>query len=345
MTSEPGAANVRVTDMIERQVNHLVRLVDDLLEVSRITRGRIELRRERTDLAAVVRSAVETSRPQVDSAGHRLDVIMPDEPVVLECDSVRIAQVISNLLNNAARYTEHGGRITLEARREGEDALIAVRDTGIGIEAGMLGRVFELFVQSDPQNGRSQGGLGIGLALVRRLVEMHGGTVHASSAGLGKGSEFVVRLPIAAPASDSKDAAPGTDVPGAVPGQRVLVVDDNRDAAQSLGVLLRLIGVDSQVAFSGAEALAALPVYRPDVVLLDLGMPEMDGEEVARRIRAHPEFHGLRLVALTGWGQAADRERSRAAGFDYHLIKPADVAALTTVLHAGAGAGNGRKDR
>jgi PAS domain S-box-containing protein len=345
MTSEPGAANVRVTDMIERQVNHLVRLVDDLLEVSRITRGRIDLRRERTDLAAVVRSAVETSRPQVDAAGHRLDVILPDEPVVIECDAVRIAQVISNLLNNAARYTEHGGRITLEARREGEDAVITVRDTGIGIEPGMLGRVFELFVQSDPENGRSQGGLGIGLALVRRLVELHGGAVHASSAGLGKGSEFIVRLPIAAAGSDRQDAAPGSDVPGATPGQRVLVVDDNRDAAQSLGVLLKLIGVDSQVAYSGAEAMAALPVYRPDVVLLDLGMPEMDGEEVARRIRAHPEFRGLRLVALTGWGQAADRERSRAAGFDYHLIKPADVAALASVLHAGAGAGNGRRDR
>jgi two-component system CheB/CheR fusion protein len=339
LTAAPDAASRRVTDMMERQVNHLVRLVDDLLEVSRITRGRIELRKERTDLAAVVRSAVETSRPPIDAAGHRLEVVLPEEPLVVECDAVRIAQVLSNLLNNAARYTEPSGRITLEVRREDASAVVTVRDTGIGIAKAMLGRIFEMFVQSDPQDGRAQGGLGIGLALVRRLVEMHGGTVEAASAGQGQGSEFTVRLPLATAGAGDRSPDTGLVRPAEVSGQRVLVVDDNRDAAQSLGVLLKLVGVDVHVAYSGQEALDALPVYRPDVVLLDLGMPGMDGEEVARRIRSDPGFIDVRLIALTGWGQQSDRARSRAAGFDYHLIKPADVAALTAVLESSRQAG------
>jgi CheY-like chemotaxis protein len=224
-------------------------------------------------------------------------------------------------------------------RREDASAVVTVRDTGIGIAKAMLGRIFEMFVQSDPQDGRAQGGLGIGLALVRRLVEMHGGTVEAASAGQGQGSEFTVRLPLATAGAGDRSPDTGLVRPAEVSGQRVLVVDDNRDAAQSLGVLLKLVGVDVHVAYSGQEALDALPVYRPDVVLLDLGMPGMDGEEVARRIRSDPGFIDVRLIALTGWGQQSDRARSRAAGFDYHLIKPADVAALTAVLESSRQAG------
>jgi CheY-like chemotaxis protein/anti-sigma regulatory factor (Ser/Thr protein kinase) len=275
---------------------------------------------------------VETSRPSIDASGHELDILLPPEPLVVNGDAVRLTQVLANLLNNAAKYTDPGGRISLEVARDGEVAVMTVRDTGIGIAPGMLGRVFDLFVQTDPHDGRSQGGLGLGLALVRRLVEMHGGTVHAASEGPGRGSEFMVRMPLAAAGDEDpvEERPPGMSPD--VAAQRVLIVDDNRDAAQSLGMLLKLLGVEVHVTFSGLEAIEALPLYRPDVVLLDLGMPVMDGVEVARRIRQHPDFHGVTLIALTGWGQATDRDRVREAGFDYHLIKPADIAALTAVL-------------
>jgi PAS domain S-box-containing protein len=322
----------RIGEMMERQVNHMVRLVDDLLEVSRITRGKIELHKESVELAAIVRSAVETSRPLIDAAGHELALSIPADPLTLEGDSVRLAQVLANLLNNAAKYTEPGGHIWLTARREVDEVVISVRDTGVGIPPEMLPRVFELFTQLDRHADRAQGGLGIGLTLVKSLVEMHGGSVEASSEGAGRGSEFVVRLPLgtaALPTHDPGKAARPSDV---LALRRVLVVDDNRDAAESLSMLLKLLGADVHVAYNGPDALEALAKYKPAVVLLDIGMPGMDGHEVARRIRQQSEFQDVTLIALTGWGQEADRQRSQSAGFDYHLIKPADVDALQNLL-------------
>jgi two-component system, sensor histidine kinase len=325
-------AVTRIGEMLERQVKHIVRLVDDLLEMSRITRGKIELRRERVELAAVVRSAVETSQPLIDAAHHRLAISIPAQPLTVDGDPVRLAQVVANLLNNAAKYTEPGGQIWLTVRGEGTEAVVSVRDSGTGIAAENLREVFELFTQIDGPQMRTQGGLGIGLSLVKSLVEMHGGTVSVRSEGLGKGSEFLVRLPLAVePARSRVEAAPAKSAPGA-PAHRVLVVDDNRDAAESLRMVLELLGVDVRVAFSGQDALKLLDSYRPTVVLLDIGMPEMDGHEVAREIRRRPEFRDATLIAITGWGQEEDHRRSHAAGFDYHLTKPADPNTLRTLL-------------
>ncbi len=329
----PAAEGVR--EMMERQVGHMVRLVDDLLEVSRITRGKIELRKERVELAAVVRSAVETSRPLIEAARHGLTVSLPPGPVPLEADPVRLAQVVANLLNNAAKYTEECGQIWLAARRDGGAAVVSVRDSGVGIRADVLPRVFDLFAQADGTLQRAQGGLGIGLTLVKRLVEMHGGTVTAHSEGPGKGSEFVVRLPLAGEARPAA-AAPQAGEPPAAAARRILVVDDNRDAADSLGLLLRFLGHEVRVAHDGPAALEAARAWRPAVVLLDIGMPGMDGYAVARALRALPELEGVVLIALTGWGQEEDRRRSRAAGFDHHLIKPVDLEALQALLAAPA---------
>jgi PAS domain S-box-containing protein len=319
-------------EMMERQVHHMVRLVDDLMEVSRITRGSIELRKERIDLAGIVRSAVETSRPLIDGARHQLLIAVPTEPLTLEGDPVRLTQVIANLLNNAAKYTDAGGQIRLTIRREGDDVSISIQDTGVGIAADMLPRVFDPFVQGARSTIHAQGGLGIGLTLVKRLVELHGGTVEVRSEGGGKGSEFVVRLPLAerAPATDVIERA-GRASP-ALSSQRVLVVDDNRDAAESMRLLLEMLGAQVRVAYSGTEALDMLGTWQPAVVLLDIGMPGMDGHEVARRIRGQPELRDVTLIALTGWGQAEERRRSESSGFDYHLIKPADVRTLQTLL-------------
>jgi two-component system CheB/CheR fusion protein len=322
----------RVAEMMERQVNHLVRLVDDLLEISRITRGKIELRKELVEVAAFIRGAVETSRPLIDAAGHQLAVTIPPEPLTLEGDPVRLAQVFANLLNNAAKYMDAGGQIWLTVRRANSHVAISVRDTGTGIPADMLPHVFDLFMQVDRHAGRSQGGLGIGLTLVKNLVELHDGTVEAHSDGPGRGSEFVVHLPLA-PVQCLADIPEKVVNPSLVlTTRRVLVVDDNRDAAESLGALLKLLGAEVRVAFNGPEALEALRTYQPGVMLLDIGMPGMDGYEVARRVRQQPEFRHVTLVALTGWGQEEDRRRSAAAGFDYHLIKPADLDALQTIL-------------
>ena len=319
-------------EMMERQVNHMVRLVDDLLEVSRITRGKIELRKEVVDMAAIVRSAVETSRPLIEAGEHQLTLSLPEPPLTLEGDPVRLAQVLANLLNNAAKYTDKGGRIWLSVRRESGWVTISVKDTGTGIPADMLPRVFELFTQIDRHADRTQGGLGIGLTLVKSLVGMHGGTIQAHSEGLGRGSEFVVRLPITMPARFAKTLTPEDRSVPHLSSRRVLVVDDNRDAADSLGILLKILGADVQVVHSGEDALRAIASYRPAVVMLDLGMPGMDGHEVARRIREQLEFQDVTLIALTGWGQEEDRLRSQSAGFDYHLIKPADITALQTLL-------------
>jgi PAS domain S-box-containing protein len=334
LTSQHDPAAERVAEMMERQVNHMVRLVDDLLEVSRITRGKIELRKERVEVAAVVRSAVETSRPLIEAGRHQLALSMPPEPLTVEGDPVRLAQILANLLNNAAKYTEAGGQIWLTVRQEGERVAIAVRDTGMGIAPHHLPRVFDLFTQLDRHAGHAQGGLGIGLTLVKSLVEMHGGSIRAHSAGPGQGSEFTVRLPLATSRYTTELAEPEFRPPPVLPARRILVVDDNRDAAQSLGMLLKLLGAEVRVVYNGAEALDTLAVYKPDFVLLDIGMPEMDGHEVARRIREQPDFQHVTLIALTGWGQDEDRRRSQTAGFDYHLIKPPDITALQSLLTA-----------
>ena len=320
-----------VWEMMDRQVAHMVRLVDDLMEVSRITRGKIELRKRALDLADVVSAAVETARPLVEAAGHRLNVALPPEPLVVEADPVRLAQVFSNLLNNAVRYTDAGGRIDITAWREAGTAMISVSDTGIGIAAEALPRVFDMFVQGDARDSRAQTGLGIGLTLVRSLVAMHGGSVTALSAGEGRGSEFVVRLPLAGqqPARAQPGAGGALKIAGL---PRVMVVDDNRDAANTLAALLQVLGAEVQVAHDGRTALDMLAAFRPAAVFLDLGMPGMDGYETARHIRAHAESRNTTIVALTGWGQERDRRQSEAAGFDQHLVKPADLQALRAVL-------------
>jgi CheY-like chemotaxis protein/two-component sensor histidine kinase len=329
--ADPTAESVR--EMMERQVGHMVRLVDDLLDVSRITRGRIELRTEAVDLAAVVRSALETSRPLIEAAGHRLTVAVPDEPLPLQADPVRLAQVIANLLNNAAKYTEEGGQIWLTARREGDEGVVSVRDTGLGIPADMLPRVFDMFAQVNRTLKRAQGGLGIGLTLSRNLVELHGGTLSASSPGPGQGSEFTMRLPLARAGRQAPEAVrPDEGQPSAGPARRILIVDDNRDAAEALGLLLQFLGNEVRVVHDGPSALEAAGAYRPAVVFLDIGMPGMDGYAVARELRARAEHDELVLIALTGWGQEEDRLRSRAAGFDHHLIKPVDLDALQALL-------------
>jgi signal transduction histidine kinase/ActR/RegA family two-component response regulator len=341
----PQESAIRVGEMMERQVEHMVRLVDDLMEVSRITRGKIELRREPVDVAQLVGIAVETSRPLIRAAGHELHVKLPQEPLTLDGDSVRLTQVVSNLLNNSAKYTNAGGQIWLTVTREGDAVSISVRDTGAGIPADMLPQVFELFTQVDRHANRSQGGLGIGLTLVRSLVRMHGGTVQAFSDGPGRGSKFVVRLPLARPRPAAHASVPKPASGRLLAPQRVLVVDDNHDAADSLGALLRLLGADVHITYNGRDALAALESYRPAVVLLDIGMPGMDGYEVVRRIREQPHTNDVTVIALTGWGQEADRSRTHSAGFDYHLIKPADINALESLLGSLAHGSRGRRSR
>jgi PAS domain S-box-containing protein len=327
---DPAAA-AQVQEMLERQVNHLVRLVDDLMEVARVTRGRIELRREPIDLAAMLRSAVETSRPLIEAARHELAVSLPDEPVTVMADPVRLAQIVANLLNNAAKYTEDGGRISLSASREGSYAVVSVRDSGIGIPIDVLPRVFDLFAQADRTYHRAQGGLGIGLTLVRTLVELHGGTVTAKSDGVGHGSEFIVRLPIGVELGGRR-TGPSDEVDGVFSAHRILVVDDSRDAAESLALLLGSLGADVHTARDGPAALDELDSYRPSVMLLDIGMPGMDGLEVARRARQRRDSRDLTVIALSGWGQDEDRRRSREAGIDYHMVKPVDLDELGRLL-------------
>ncbi|HEV8069536.1 MAG TPA: ATP-binding protein [Planctomycetaceae bacterium] len=326
------ATAARLYEVMERQLSHLVRLVDDLLELSRITRGQIELRRKRVELAAIVRSAVETSSPLIDAARHQLAISLPTEPILLDVDPVRMVQVISNLLNNAAKYTNNGGQIWLSARVVEGQAMISVRDTGIGIPLDMQSRVFEMFAQVDRSAGRSYGGLGIGLTLVRSLVEMHGGSVEVKSDGDGHGSEFTVRLPLAAQTVASSTPVVSGRISRVLSSQRILVVDDNCDSADSLRTLLTLLGAEVEVAYSGIQALSTIEEFHPAVVLLDLGMPEMDGYEVAERIRQRTDFHDVTLIALTGWGQDEDRRRARHAGFDHHLVKPADITSLQALL-------------
>jgi PAS domain S-box-containing protein len=328
------ADNVRA--MMERQVNHMVHLVNDLLDIARVSSGKLVLQARRVDLREAVATALETSRPLIDANGHRLEVSVPDAPLLIEADPVRISQVVSNLLSNAAKYTPHGGRIALTVRPGADAVEVAVADNGIGIDAASLGAVFEMFTQVGHSIERANGGLGIGLSLVRRLVELHGGSVRADSAGAGQGSRFTVRLPQAGAAPDL-DAGAGRAAAAETqygPGRRlrVLVADDNVDAAHTLAALLDLAGHETRVAHDGVAALALAAQFDPQLVFLDIGMPRMDGYETARRLRALPGSGGALLVALTGWGAEEDRARSRAAGFDRHLLKPALPAEVEAVL-------------
>jgi two-component system CheB/CheR fusion protein len=320
-------------EVIDRQVQHLSRLVDDLLDVSRITQGKIVLTKAPVVVRTFLIAAVETSRPLIDARKHRLDVFLPEEGIRVEGDPNRLAQVVSNLLNNAAKYTPDGGRIRLSVDRDGDEALIRIKDDGEGISDEMLPRVFDLFSQARRSIDRSDGGLGIGLTLVKRLVEMHGGTVEAHSDGPGQGSELIVRLPLL---PTEAPPAPPARVKPSVPGhtRRVLVVDDSRDAANTLARLLRRLGHTVDVAYEGPSAYEAGVALAPDIVLLDIGLPGMDGYEVARRLRAEPSLDGVCLVALTGYGSEADRRRSTDAGFDAHLVKPVEFDALRRVLEA-----------
>ena len=323
---------VRVSAVMDRQINHLVRLVNDLLEVSRITRGLIEVRREMLDLTAVLYSAIDTSRPGLNAAGHRLSIELSPEPVVVCGDAVRLTQVFSNLLTNAAKYTNEGGHVSICVKSDGHRATVSVRDNGIGIAADQLPSVFDMFTQVNRSSRHAQGGLGIGLTLVRSLVALHGGRVEARSDGLGRGSEFVVELPVV---TASAVGPIESRSPKQFPRRRILIVDDNRDAAETLGELLWALGATVSVAHSGSDALEKLRSFGPDSVLLDIGMPDMDGYEVARRIRATAEYGRILLIALTGWGQEHDQRRSRAAGFDQHVVKPPDIDRLRELLTAG----------
>jgi CheY-like chemotaxis protein/two-component sensor histidine kinase len=317
--------------MMDRQLTQMVRLVDDLMDVSRISGGKIELRKERVSLATVVHSAVETSRPQIEKMGHKLTINLPAQPIFMDADLTRLAQVFLNLLNNAAKYSDRGGDIRLTAHQQGRDVVVSVVDNGIGIAVDQLQRIFDMFIQVDRSLEKSHGGLGIGLTLVKRLVELHGGFVEAKSDGPGMGSEFVVRLPVVADASLSQSLHPG-DSSGAKTSLRILIVDDNRDGADSLSAMLRLMGNDTLTAYDGRQGIEAARKFRPDVILLDIGLPLVNGYEVCRRIREQPWCQDTVFIAVTGWGQEQDRRRSQEAGFDRHMIKPVDPAALMKLL-------------
>jgi PAS domain S-box-containing protein len=338
---EPDQAAART--IADRQVVHLVRLVDDLMDVARIRRGKIELRRNIIELGPIVDHAIEALRPILAERGHELTVTLPQTPLHLEADPTRIEQILDKLLSNAIKYTEPSGRIELSAAREGHDVLIRVQDTGMGIEPAMLPRIFEMFVQGEPSQGGGSSGLGIGLGLVKSLVELHGGSIEARSEGPGSGSEFVVRLPAssstASPAAFPAPAAPkplaSLDAQVSLPRRRILVVDDNVDAATSLAKLLTIFyGQDVRVAHDGPSGIETARDFRPDLALLDIGLPGMDGYELARRLRGYPETRGALIVALTGWGQEADRRRSAEAGFDHHLVKPVDLETLRGLIGA-----------
>jgi len=319
----------RSHEVIDRQVGHMARLLDDLLDVARITRGTLEVRMSRVDLAAVVDTAIEMARPLIDARRHSLEIALPQEPIGLDADPLRLAQVFGNLLTNAAKYTEPGGRIGLAAQRDGDAVLVRIVDNGVGLTPESLTRLFQMFVQIEPPLERTEGGLGIGLALAKGLVELHGGTIEARSAGLGHGSEFIVKLPLAPAGGVARGAsgAPTAARARAGAGLAIVVADDNRDAATSLAALLELDGHRVEVVHDGAEALQALERVRPHLALLDIGMPKVNGYDVARAVRAAEWGRGVALVAITGWGQDDDRDRALGAGFDDHWVKPIDPAA------------------
>ena len=329
--SDPDA--LWASSVIDRQVDHLTRLIDDLLDLSRISRNKLELRVERVELQEVVRGAVEICRPLVDQHGHNVMLRMAAEPVYLQGDMARLTQVMMNLITNAAKYMDPGGHIEISARQRCQEAVLSVKDNGIGMDADTLAHAFDMFFQADSSLERSQSGLGIGLSLVRSVVDLHGGKVECFSAGPGKGSEFIVRLPAEATPAQSQSAAdPAAEQAGTARSRRVLVVDDNRDAAESLAMFLQLSGHVVRTAYDGEEALDVAQEFRPEVLLLDLGMPKLNGYEVCRRIRGWEWGHELLIVAQTGWGQEEDKARTREAGFDDHLVKPVDPASVIRMV-------------
>lgn len=322
----------KAQDVMERQLNHMVRLVDDLLDISRISQNKLDLRRERVLLSDVVNQAVETARPAIEAAGHELTISVPTTAIYLDADPTRLSQVLSNLLTNSAKYTERGGSILIAAEQRHGEVIVSVHDTGIGLPANALERIFDMFAQVDRVQERAKDGLGIGLALVKGLVEMHGGTVVAASDGPGAGSTFTVTLPLP-PAITSPSDAPATPRPTAVGARRrILVVDDNRDAADTLASMLDLMGHDVRVAYSGRGAIAAAETFRPALIFMDIGMPDVNGYEATQRVRAQEWAGNVRVIAVTGWGQENDRARSRSAGCDEHLVKPVEIAALERLL-------------
>jgi PAS domain S-box-containing protein len=323
----------RLREMMERQVQQMIRLIDDLLDVSRITRGKIQLRKQSLNLCTVVKSAAEAILPFATSTGHMLNVNIPEESLLIEGDVARLVQVVSNLLHNAVKYTDREARIWVSAWREDHWAVISVKDNGPGIPPGMLSRIFELFTQVDQSLGRAHGGLGIGLTLAKSLVELHGGTIEARSQGPGTGSEFLVKLPMQSEFTTVTESPQQLlDRFVGIPSHRVLVVDDMSASANTLALLLNAIGQEVEVTYDGRSALEAAAELRPHVVFLDIGMPGMDGYEVARQLRANSELNGVSLVALTGYGQEEDRRRAFEAGFDHHLVKPTSIELLEQVL-------------
>ncbi|MGH7827324.1 MAG: PAS domain S-box protein [Candidatus Binatia bacterium] len=324
--------------MMERQLQQMVRLIDDLLDLSRISQGKVELRKERVELSAVVRNALETSRPLIEESGHELTINAPSEPVFVEADTTRLAQVFANLLNNAAKYTENDGHIWLTVDSRGSEVVVSVKDNGVGIPAHMLSRVFEMFAQVDGSPERTQSGLGIGLNIAERLVKMHGGAIEARSNGPGTGSEFIVRLPVfVSPVAELERPSVNGGQVGSSLRRRILVADDNVDSASSMAMMLEIMGNEVRTARDGLEALEVAEVFRPEVILLDIGMPGINGYEACRRIREQPWGRDVVVVALTGWGLDGDKRRAREAGFDDHLVKPADPAKLEKLLAASEG--------
>jgi CheY-like chemotaxis protein/nitrogen-specific signal transduction histidine kinase len=319
--------------VIKRQVEQMTRLVEDLLDISRVTRDKIELRKEVVDLAAIIKGSIEISRPAIDSAGHELKIILPEQPVLVKVDPGRMAQVFSNLLNNASKFTDRCGIIEIEAKRAGTDVIVSVRDNGIGIPCEELAHVFDMFRQVDQSLEKSHGGLGIGLTLVRRLVELHGGTVNAQSEGPGKGSEFIVRLPVAKGAEKKvRKQNDKNEKNAAIPKFRVLVVDDNRDSGHTLSLLLKIKGHEVRTAGDGLEAVATAKEFRPDIILMDVGMPNLNGYEATQRIRETSWGKDIMIVALTGWGQPSDVVRSIEAGCSAHLVKPVVFSELERLM-------------
>lgn len=332
MTGGDGEAAETATGIMERQVSQMVRLIDDLLDVSRISRGKVELKKGDVELASVVNQSVEAARPLYESMKHELTVTLPEEPIYLNADPARLAQIVGNLLNNAAKYTERGGRVWLTVERQGGEAVIAVKDSGIGISAEQLPHIFEMFTQVDTSLERTQSGLGIGLTLVKRLVELHAGAIEVRSDGLGQGSEFIVRLPTLKEAPQMQPP-PSVREPKTPAGRRILIVDDNQAAAQMLATLLRLKGNQTHTVFDGLAAVEAAEANQPELMLLDIGLPKLNGYEACRRIREQPWGKDIVVVALTGWGQEEDRQKSQEAGFDGHLVKPVDFSALEKLLN------------
>jgi PAS domain S-box-containing protein len=323
----------QVRGMMERQVQHLARLVDDLLDVSRLLSDKVELLKETVDVADLCRQAAETVQPSAAAKGQDLRVTLPASPLRVDGDLIRLAQMLSNLMSNASKYTDKGGRIWLSAEREGDEAVLRVRDTGAGMDAELLPHVFDLFVQADASLARTQGGLGVGLTLVKKVAELHGGSVLATSPGPGLGSEFVVRLPaVPEPKPDPADARPAPPAGRAGAARRVLVVDDIKDVADSTAMYLRIAGHQVEVAYDGQTALDVAAAFRPDVVLLDIGLPGMSGYDVAKQLRSRPGGRELAIVAITGYGRDEDRRRAEEAGFDHHFIKPVDPADVQALL-------------